>query len=717
MIRFAAVGVLTAGALLAQVTTIPPPAGGSGGGGTGAVDSVFGRVGIVAASAGDYNANQVTNAVDQAVAYDNPTWLNSLAWAKITGAPAPPVLSVFGRVGAVVQASGDYTAAQVTNALSSAASYSDPPWLLSLAWSKLTGVPNFITNPLTTKGDLLARDATVPVRLGVGTDGQILTADSAQAAGLRWSTLTLTPTPLTPWTSNINADNYFLTNLGAIGIGTAANSLNPIRIGTVVTGPVVSITNTNAAAASHLAMSNDTGKSLVVGVAGSTSSGAAANHAFLQAFGSTDLLFLGGGTERMRLTQAGNLGIGTANPLNALQVRGAADQNLGIRFDGAKMGIGTYNDAGTVGVAMNLNATSFEFMTGNVGIGTNQPVRKLHVAGIPVGGGIALTGGAPNFIMSNVDTEPNTNTFATFFALSTGAGHFALPNVGDAIVATQGASRGDLYLDANYAGGGAARKLILQSLTGGGNVGIATPSPTERLDVVGAIRSRGNSVAGAANSATFDFYGGSTRIISGGPNTSTRGGMEFIIATSNSTGVLNAMSVLPTGRVGIFNTVPAYALDVTGDVNVTGAFRVNGVPKMSMQYISTTPGEPLGAGATQNTWFTGGSGASFLTSEELRMNVMTEAGRVNGAKMVFNGQQPPSGQMLCSLRKNGAFANPPIRLTVPVNADSATVPVISQDVPGSEVTFVPNDRLSWQCQNGATSPSVIIVSIAATITF
>lgn len=42
---------------------------------------------------------------------------------------------------------------------------------------------------LTTKGDLIAATgASTPARLGVGTDGQVLTADAASAAGVKWAT-------------------------------------------------------------------------------------------------------------------------------------------------------------------------------------------------------------------------------------------------------------------------------------------------------------------------------------------------------------------------------------------------------------------------------------------------------------------------------------------------------------------------------------------------
>lgn len=57
--------------------------------------------------------------------------------------PAQPagVNSVFGRVGNVVAMSGDYTAAQVTNAVDQTGSYADPSWITSLDYSKITGAP------------------------------------------------------------------------------------------------------------------------------------------------------------------------------------------------------------------------------------------------------------------------------------------------------------------------------------------------------------------------------------------------------------------------------------------------------------------------------------------------------------------------------------------------------------------------------------------------
>ena len=55
-------------------------------------------------------------------------------------------------------------------------------------------IPTF-TTPLTTKGDIYVRDATVDTRLPVGLDTQILLADSSTTTGLKWGTNTAA-TPL-----------------------------------------------------------------------------------------------------------------------------------------------------------------------------------------------------------------------------------------------------------------------------------------------------------------------------------------------------------------------------------------------------------------------------------------------------------------------------------------------------------------------------------------
>lgn len=50
-----------------------------------------------------------------------------------------------------------------------------------------SGITIILVSPLTTKGDVYGHDSTNGVRVAVGTDGQVLTADSASAAGIKWA--------------------------------------------------------------------------------------------------------------------------------------------------------------------------------------------------------------------------------------------------------------------------------------------------------------------------------------------------------------------------------------------------------------------------------------------------------------------------------------------------------------------------------------------------
>ena len=82
-------------------------------------------------------------------------------------------------------------------------------------------------SPLTTKGDLYTFD-TDNQRLPVGTNGQVLVANSATATGLEWQT----GAGQTPWLQNVDAAGFNLFNLAYM----ESNALNPATIGAVRLG-------------------------------------------------------------------------------------------------------------------------------------------------------------------------------------------------------------------------------------------------------------------------------------------------------------------------------------------------------------------------------------------------------------------------------------------------------------------------------------------------
>lgn len=103
--------------------------------------------------------------------YSNPSWITSLAWSKITGAPT--TLAGYGITDAYTKTESD------ARFVALAGAYANPSWITSLAYSKITGVPDFVGTyvPLT-------RSLTV-----AGTTSNIVVTGGAQtlAADRTWT--------------------------------------------------------------------------------------------------------------------------------------------------------------------------------------------------------------------------------------------------------------------------------------------------------------------------------------------------------------------------------------------------------------------------------------------------------------------------------------------------------------------------------------------------
>ena len=92
--------------------------------------------------------------------------------------------------------------------------------------------------PTTTKGDLIVSNGTDNVRLGVGTDAYVLTADSASAAGVKWAAASGGSSNITAqgmWENALTiSSNYTITS------GNSAMSAGPITVASGVTVTVPS---------------------------------------------------------------------------------------------------------------------------------------------------------------------------------------------------------------------------------------------------------------------------------------------------------------------------------------------------------------------------------------------------------------------------------------------------------------------------------------------
>jgi hypothetical protein len=273
---------------------------------------------------------------------------------RVNGTPiVGGVSSVFSRTGAVAAVAGDYSASQVTNAVDSTGAYANPTWISSLAWTKITGAPAILTDPTTTKGDLIVNNGSGSTRLGIGTDNYVLTADSTQPTGIKWAT----GGSQTPWTQNISAAGFNLMGVGFLGIGISGTSANIYSQVTVSNAAVFNGRNTASTGYTYMNLANDSGSSLLLGAANSACTVYPANSSFFQSTASGPMIFYNNNAERMRIVPNGQLIIGGFGNITAALT---SFSNL-VEVYGTTNGtaLGVTAEANTAGLRCQVNGTVF----------------------------------------------------------------------------------------------------------------------------------------------------------------------------------------------------------------------------------------------------------------------------------------------------------------------------------------------------------------------
>jgi len=302
--------------------------------------------------------------------------------------------------------------------------------------------------------------------------------------------------------------------------------------------------------------------------------------------------YVGSSSPYFIVGSTGNIGVGTANPTEKLVVQGnivigpnnasyvmgtrtssAAQQIFGIdNNDDVIINRGSYaggqNLSSRVRVIIgtsktfdildpSINSLFTVLSTGNVGVGTSTPLGKLEV----------VAGSLSSSLSLNNSTLDSNNPSLKFYR-TTGSGTFISYNI-------EANTTGLRFYTAGAAAKGFESMTERFTILNGGNIGIGTTSPTQRLSVVSNASAQvsadftsavSNGYSGfnlnnenGSNSASFVHSNSAASVLPSSTWLGTRVAESLHFVTNGTT---PRMTITSAGNVGIGSTTPQGTLTV-----------------------------------------------------------------------------------------------------------------------------------------------------------
>ena len=186
-----------------------------------------------------------------------------------------------------------------------------------------------------------------------------------------------------------------------------------------------------------------------------------------------------GANTRLSITSAGNVGIGTTSPNAILDISDATNDNLRIGTRGGNMNLFSVTDAGAAS-PLAFEGSQFNFITGNVGIGTTSPDTNLEIG--------AATNVAPKLRLTLNDSGSSIGLGQEYGSIQWKGNDGQGDGVRADIRVFGEGSSGQTYMTLGTMPAGTSASTAAQErmrITSGGNVGIGTTTPSAKLEVNG----------------------------------------------------------------------------------------------------------------------------------------------------------------------------------------------------------------------------------------
>jgi hypothetical protein len=418
-------------------------------------------------------------------------------------------------------------------------------------------------------------------------------------------------------------------------------------------------------------------------------------------------------TEYMRITSAGNVGIGTAFPGTRFNVEDSGSASGHIAdFYRPSLTDGNYVDfylgksanAGAAGVmrvhcdkATPANAYTSMFVWGDAPV-TGIVVKK--------GGRVGIGTTTPGNRLDVEDSGSGSGRIATFYRPALADGNYVNLSIGKAgLTGAAGVIRAlcdeatpaNAYMALMVWGDLPDKGIVIKK---GGNVGIGTTSPSEKLHVNGYIKTsrlhiRDNSLEEYTTDANTNVV-----VNYNGYNGGTTQSRDFDVYDGKHNLVMQVEGA--TRRVGIGTATPVQKLDVVGNIAVSGT--VDGVD----------------VGVTHGTYVQAVSGSLSLTMTHGTVVNYTEKSDPKG---IFN-----SGTGIASVNTSGVYlVSASCFATMLTDLDlvdleihtdtgnvASAVARASSDVASLSINYIVTgaSNISLQAKNGTASRGVCFANLS-----